>query len=111
MTHSERLDNFTQYLWGDILEEQMLSSELVELLRDAGQKIEKAEKLLINGSDTKFNKEVMSEHVLISNELAKDLLKMINSEIRQCEDNPMYRGKAPDSLYEMRDELEKAKEI
>jgi len=110
MTHSERLNDFTQYLWGDILEDQQLSQELIVLLRDAGQNLEKAEKLLIE-SEPEHNGKVISNYLLISKDLAKKLLDMVNSDIKQYENAKTCSGKAPDSLYKMRDELSAVKGI
>jgi hypothetical protein len=57
------------------------------------------------------NMKLMSDYVAIEYELYKDLLKMIDNEITDCVDNPMYGGRAPESLYKIKDELEKAEEI
>jgi len=110
MTHSERIYNFVQYLWGDILEDQFLPSELIDLLEDAGHKLEKAQKLLLEG-DPKHNEQVISDYTLIPKDLAKKLLVEISSWIRSSEDNPMCNGRAPEGLYKMRDDLMAARRI
>jgi hypothetical protein len=58
MKHSERIHDFVQYLWGDILEEQCLSPELASLLNDVGSNLEKAEKLLIE-SEPENDREII----------------------------------------------------
>jgi predicted RNase H-like HicB family nuclease len=57
MKHSDRIYDFCQYLWGDILEDQCLLHEIVELLNDAGDKLEKARDMLIENPE--YDKKVM----------------------------------------------------
>ena len=43
--------------------------------------------------------------VLVKKELLIKLQKLVNSEITQCVDNPMFGGKAPNILLELETEL------
>ena len=65
--HSEYIDTFLQYLWSDLLENQDLSRELIDILNEAGSKLEKAKKKLIED-------EPKNDGIVIQNEI----LRMIN---------------------------------
>ena len=56
MKHSAYINEFVQYLWGDVLEDQCLSRELIDLLNSAGMNLEKAIKLFVEIETENDNK-------------------------------------------------------